>query len=189
MNIRTGRVIRNKTVPLDWVDKTERYILVPRIERKRVVKKLKRLVKVKGNCYFTAGVPIRLIDTIYRATVKLGLRDRKLIISRGSVRVRGIPASNMIEVCELDWDLGTSLIIPQRQKYRAFINLIVGRTKHSVRMMELMILTCLISLVYPDKTDSWCAALSAAIIVRGWSALGKEPPRVRRASSRKPPSK
>lgn len=79
----------NKTVPINWIGDTEKYILVPRLERKRVVKKVKRLIKVKGACYFTKGVPYKLIDFIYRAVVRLGLRDRKLIFSRGAVKAQG----------------------------------------------------------------------------------------------------
>jgi len=54
----------SKTVPINWIGDTEKYILVPRLERKRVVKKVKRLIKVKGGCYFTQGVPLNLIDFI-----------------------------------------------------------------------------------------------------------------------------
>ncbi len=42
------------------------------MERKRVVKKVKRLIKVKGECYFTLGVPLSLIDFIYRAVHRDG---------------------------------------------------------------------------------------------------------------------
>ena len=77
-----------KTVPINWIDDTERYILVPRMERKRVVKKVKRLIKVKGACYFTLGVPLGLIDFIYRAVLQLRLKDRKFIFSRGAVKAQ-----------------------------------------------------------------------------------------------------
>ena len=112
----------SKTVPINWIGDTEKYILVPRMDKKRVVKKVKRLIKVKGGCYFTLGVPVKLIDFIYRAVMKLGLRDRKLIFSRGAVKIKGRPTGNVVEVCELDWDLGTSFIIPMKRNYSTKLN-------------------------------------------------------------------
>ena len=169
----------SKIVPINRIGETEKYILVPRLERKRVVKKVKRLIKVKGECYFTLGVPISLIDFIYRAVLKLGLRERRLIFSRGSVRINNRPTSNVVEVHELDWDLGTSLIIPMKRKYATMLDFSIGGTTHRVRLMEIMVLSALLKLIHRNKSEKWRSAKAAAIIARGWTALdGNDPPDV-----------
>ncbi|MBN1497852.1 MAG: hypothetical protein JXA07_13850 [Spirochaetes bacterium] len=172
----------SKTVPINWIDDTERYILVPRMERKRVVKKLKRLIRVKGGCYFTQGVPLGLIDFIYRAVLKLGLRDRKLIFSRGSVKLNKRPTSNIVEVLELDWDLGTSFIIPMKRRYDTEHHFIIDGTKYRLRLMEIMTLSALLRLKHAGKSELWRSAMAASIIARGWGEIArKEPPSVSRS--------
>ncbi len=174
-------VHNNKTVPINWIGDTEKYILVPRLERKRVVKKVKRLIKVKGACYFTQGVPYKLIDFIYRAVVRLGLKERKLIFSRGSVRVKGRPTSNSVDVYELDWDLGTSIIIPLKRRYDSIQNFTVAGRIYPVRLIEIMVLSGLLRLVCGDKSENWRSAKAAAIITRGWGEMEKvDPPPVSR---------
>lgn len=174
----------SKTIPINWIGDTEKYILVPRLERKRVVKKVKRLIKVKGGCYFTQGVPLKLIDFIYRAVVKLGLRDRKLIFSRGAVKVKGRPTSNVVDVYELDWDLGTSFIIPLKRSYNDMLNFIINGKTHSLRIMEIMVLSGLLRLVHAGKSEKWRSAMAAAIIAGGWAELQKQgPPDVCREDS------
>lgn len=178
--------ITAKTVPINWIDKTERYILVPRIEKKRVVKKVKRLIKVKGSCYFTLGVPLGLIDFIYRAVVQLDLRSRKLIFSRGAVKVKGGPSSNVVEVFELDWDLGTSIIIPRRRRYDTTMDFTIDGKVHTLRLMEIMVLSGLLRLKFPGKSEIWRSAMAASIIARGWKELTKgEPPSVSRSDGAK----
>jgi hypothetical protein len=174
-------ISKNKTVPINWIGDTEKYILVPRLERKRVVKKVKRLIKVKGACFFTRGVPYKLIDFIYRAVIKLGLRERKLIFSRGAVKVKGRPASNIVEVYELDWDLGTSFIIPLKRRYDTTLNFSVDGSVHPMRLMEIMVLSGLLKLVHGDKSEKWRSAKAVSIIARGWGEIGeKDPPPVSR---------
>jgi hypothetical protein len=171
-----------KTVPINWIDDTERYILVPRLERKKVVKKVKRLIKVKGACYFTQGVPLRLIDFIYRAVLQLRLRDRKLIFSRGAVKVKNGPTSNIVEVLELDWDLGTSFIIPRKRRYDTALDFTIGGKNYTLRLMEIMVLSGLLRLTHTDKSEKWRSAMAASIIARGWGELAKgEPPSVCRS--------
>ncbi len=167
-----------KTVPINWIDDTERYIVVPRMLRSRTVKKLKLLIKVKGNCYFTKGVPYGIIDFIYRAVIKLGLRERKLIFSRGSVKRKKDGGAGM-EICELDWDLGTSFIIPMRMRYDAMIDISIYGSRTKVRTMEIIVLAGLLGLVHPDRSFRWRSALAAAIVTHGWSEIKKkDPPRV-----------
>jgi hypothetical protein len=179
---RTMTIHSNKTVPINWIGDTEKYILVPRLERKRVVKKVKRLIKVKGACYFTQGVPYKLIDFIYRAVIKLGLRERKLIFSRGAVKARGRPTSNSVDVYELDWDLGTSVIIPLKRRYDSMQNFTVAGRTYPVRLIEIMVLSGLLRLVHGDKSENWRSAKAAAIITRGWGEMEKaDPPPVSRA--------
>jgi hypothetical protein len=166
----------SKTVLINWIGDTEKYILVPRLERKRVVKKVKRLIKVKGGCYFTQGVPLNLIDFIYRAVVKLGLRDRKLIFSRGAVKIKGRPTSNVVEVFELDWDLGTSFIIPMKRNYNTRLTFNIDGKTQSLRIMEIMVLSGLLRLVHGDKSEKWRSAMAAAVIAGGWAELQKQGP-------------
>jgi hypothetical protein len=168
-----------KTVSINWINDTEKYIIVPRREKNRIVKKLKRLIKVKGSCYFTQGVPHKLIDFIYRAVIQLGLRDRKLIFSRGSVKNKYGPTRSAVEICELDWDLGTSFIIPMKRNYGAAVNLVIDDKKHSVRFMEIMVLSGLLRLKYPGKSGKWRSAMAAAIVTQGWGMLARtDPPKV-----------
>jgi len=169
-------VHNNKTVPINWIGDTEKYILVPRLQRKRVVKKVKRLIKLKGACYFTKGVPYKLIDFIYRAVVRLGLKERKLIFSRGSVRVKGRPTSNIVDVYELDWDLGTSIIIPLKRRYDSIQNFTVAGRTYPVRLIEIMVLSGLLRLVHGDKSENWRSAKAAAIITRGWGEMAQDAP-------------
>lgn len=175
-----------KTVPINWINSTERYILVPRVVRTRVVKKVKRLIKVKGACYFTLGVPLGLIDFIYRAVVQLRLRDRKFIFSRGAVKVKGGSSSNVVEVFELDWDLGTSIIIPRRRRYDTSLDFTIDGNVHTLRLMEIMVLSGLLRLTFPDKSEIWRSAMAASIIARGWKELERgEPPSVSRSDGAK----
>jgi hypothetical protein len=160
-----------KTVPINWIGDTEKYIVVPRVERNRVVKKLKSLIKVKGGCYFTQGVPYGLIDFIYRAVVKLSLKEHKLIFSRGSVKNGSRPTLNMVEVCELDWDLGTSIIIPQKRKYGSHAGFCINGRKSTLRIMEIIVLSGLLRLTHRNKSEKWRSAKAAAIIALGWQAL------------------
>jgi hypothetical protein len=161
----------SKLVRINWIGDTEKYILVPRLEKKRIIKKLKRLIKVKGSCYFTQGVSHALIDFIYRAVIQLGLRNRKLIFSRGSVKVKGRTNSNIVEVCELDWDLGTSFIIPLKRKYHSKINLIIDGKEYALRIMEIMVLSGMLRLVHGNKSEKWRSSKAASIIALGWGEL------------------
>jgi hypothetical protein len=180
--MKSSKKMSGKTVPINWIDETERYILVPRLERKRIVKKVKRLIKVKGACYFTQGVPLGLIDFIYRAVLQLRLRNRKIIFSRGAVKIKNRPTSNIVEVCELDWDLGTSFIIPLKRRYDTVLDFTIEGKKYALRLMEIMALSGLLRLIYPDKSEKWRSAMAASIIARGWGELPKgEPPSVCRS--------
>ncbi len=172
---------KGRTVSITWIDDTEKYILVPRLVRNRVLKKMKRLIKVKGKCFFTQGVSHGLIDFIYRAVIRLGLRDRKFVFSRGAVKTGGRPTSNMVEVLELDWDLGTSIIIPLKRNYNDRLDFTIDGKKHSLRLMEIMTLSGLLRLTHPDKSELWRSARAASIIALGWGELDKPaPPPVRR---------
>ncbi|MBP7737854.1 MAG: hypothetical protein KA369_17870 [Spirochaetes bacterium] len=166
----------DKVVPINRIGDTEKYILVPRLERKRAVKKVKRLIRVKGECYFTQGVPVALIDFIYRAVVKLGLRNRKLIFSRGSVKINGRPTSNVVEVYDLDWDLGTSVIIPMKRAYGDMLDFTVGGSSRRLRLMEIMVLSGMLKLVCADKSEKWRSARAASIMALGWEVLNKANP-------------
>jgi len=164
----------NSIVPINWIDETEKFIVVPRIEKGRIVKKVKPLRKVKGNCYFTRGVSYDLIDFIYRAVRMLNLHDRKLIISRGSVKKNGKNVYNAVAVYELEWDLGTSIIIPQRLKHDKMVTVEVEGIDYPARLMELITLTALLHLACTGKTNSWYNSYSAKILVHGWKSFTEE---------------
>ncbi len=158
-------------IPINWIDDAERFIVVPRIEKGRIIKKIKPLRKVKGNCYFTRGVAYNLIDFIYRAIRQLELTDRKLIISRGSVKKNGRNVWNAVAVHELEWDLGTSIIIPQRLRHDKMVTVEVEGEDHVVRLMELILLNTLLRLRYKDKPASWYDSTASLILANGWKSL------------------
>ena len=170
-----------KIVPINWIDETQQYILVPRRGKNRIVLKAKRLVRVKGSCYFTQGVSRTLIDFIYRAVTKLGLRDRKLVFSRGSVRGTNRQAVNAVEICELDWDLGTSIIIPLKRNCTSSACFIINDREYRLRIMEIIVLSGLMRLVYREKSETWRLSLAASILALGWGELEKKnPPKIYR---------
>ena len=158
-------------IPINWIDDAERFIVVPRIEKGRIIKKIKPLRKVKGNCYFTRGVAYNLIDFIYRAIRQLELTDRKLIISRGSVKKNGRNVWNAVAVHELEWDLGTSIIIPQRLRHDKMVTVEVEGEDHVVRLMELILLNTLLRLRYKDKPAYWYDSTASLILANGWKSL------------------
>ncbi|PKL39913.1 MAG: hypothetical protein CVV44_06740 [Spirochaetae bacterium HGW-Spirochaetae-1] len=163
-----------KITPINRVDKTEKYIVVPRLVRGKIKKTLKRLIKVRGYCYFTQGVALGIIDFIYRAVVKLGLGDRKLIFSRGSVRAAGKVTGSTVEILELDWDLGTSIIIPMKINYHHTCRVTIDSGDHRLKIMEIIVLSGLLKLKYPEKPVRWRNDAAAAIIALGWKTMETE---------------
>jgi hypothetical protein len=163
-------------IPLNWIDESERWVLVPSYTSRGIRRRLKGLIKVKNNCYFTSGVAHQLIDFVYRAVVQLGLRDKKLIFSRGSVRRNNRPVINAVDICELDWDVGMSLIIPRTLNYKREIGLLVDNEEYQLRLMEILVLQGLLRIAYPEKGRRWHSAMAASIIAKGWGRLEGDNP-------------
>lgn len=164
-----------KIVPINWVDKTERSALIPGHEGSRKIRRLKELKKVKGNCYFTHGISKDLIDFIYRAVTKLDLKDKKLLFSRGAVKKKGRSVLNAVGICELNWDTGISIRIPQKLNYSRTIRILVDNKEYSPSLMEIIVLTGLLHLARPGKNSDWCSNMAASIIVNGWEQINSNP--------------
>ncbi len=164
---------RNNTniVPLNWIKDSSQYALIPGHERKKKVRRIKSLSRAKGKCCFTPGISKYMIDFIYRAVIKLGLREKKLLFSRGAVRKNGMTLINAVGISELDWDVGTSIRIPHRLNYNCRITLIIENRERSLRLMEVIVLSALLHIAHPGKPRSWCSDMSAAVITGGWQRL------------------
>ncbi|MCP4130165.1 MAG: hypothetical protein GY754_04205 [bacterium] len=173
-------MIKNKkntnVVAINWIDKAERWILVPGYANNKRIRRIKELSKVKENCYFTTGVAKKLIDFIYRSVIKLGLGEITLIFSRGAVKRYNRSVHNAVDICELDWDVGTSLIIPRTLKYGKTIQLLVDNEEHTLRLMEIIVLRGLLQVARPKKSSEWYSAMAATIITKGWSRFEEETP-------------
>ncbi|MFW6181772.1 MAG: hypothetical protein ACOC8N_08490 [Spirochaetota bacterium] len=167
-----SRRIDQKIVPIDWVDDEERWILVPPggAERRRR-RRDKQIVYKKQRCLFAAGVPRSIIDFTYRAVKKLGLTDRVLIFSRGTVRAGGVLTKREVSIHELDWGVGTLLTIPRALRYGDQVTVQVEGIICRIRLMELAVLEGLLKLVPPGGRAQTCRATAARVIAFGWSRL------------------
>jgi len=163
---------------INWIDDAERYIPIPGYENRKPSKRIKHLNREKTNCLFSRGIKKELIDFVYRSIVKLGLKDKKLIFTRGSVKVRGREVNHAIGLLELDWDVGISVKIPRLLNYDKRINLLINGKTHSLRLMEIIVLSCLIKMAVPGKNGGWYTDMSATIIALGWGRLDGEPAEV-----------
>jgi len=161
-----------KIVPIDWVDDEERWILVPpgpaETRRRR---RDKQLVYKKNRCLFASGVPRSIIDFTYRAVRKLGLSDRVLIFSRGTVRAGGVLKIREVSIRELDWGVGTLFTIPRQLRYGEHADLAVEGGTCSIRLMELAVLEGLLKIALPRRSPSYYRDAAARVIAFGWSRL------------------
>jgi len=160
--------IPGRIIPIDHVESSERCALVPGYHNRKPVRRLKEVSRKKGNCYFAHGVPMRLADFIYRSTIKLDLKERELIFSRGAVKKNGVAVLNAVAVRELDWDCGTSIRIPKMLRYDDTIRLTVNGKNYSLRLMELIVLGALMRISLPGRRASWYADMSATVLAEGW---------------------
>ncbi|MCU0822818.1 MAG: hypothetical protein MUC95_10185 [Spirochaetes bacterium] len=156
---------------LNRVKDSNQYALIPGREKQRMIRRLKSLNRSKGGCYFTTGISKDMIDFIYRAVTKLGLKEKKILFSRGAVKLNNLTALNAVGISELDWDVGISIRIPHRLNYNRMIHLVIGGREHGLRLMEVIVLSALLHIAYPGKPGAWCADMSASIISRGWKSL------------------
>ncbi len=163
--------MKKKVVPINWIDESNQYALIPGHNKNKKIRRIKALKNVKGNCYFAHGVSKNLIDFIYRAVIKLELKDKKLLFSRGAVKQKKRSVVNAVGISELDWDVGTSIRIPQKLNYNYRVALLIDKDEHKLRLMEIIVLSCLLHIACPGKSSNWCSDMSASIIANGWGQL------------------
>ncbi len=166
----------NNVIPLNWIDPSERYVVVPRNVNGKVRTYIKPLKKKKGNCYFTCTMPHALIHFVYRCAKKLGLHAQVLIFSRGSVKMKGKAVNHTISITRLDWDVGVSFVIPLRLRYDRKVTVEIEGCEHSVRLMELAVLGALLSVRFPSFSKDRCNELAIRILVGGWKSAGCDIP-------------
>jgi hypothetical protein len=121
-----------------------------------------------------------MTDFLYRAVTKLHLRESKLLVSRGSVRRNGRTVLSAVDIHELEWDMGTCIIIPTRLNYGSHLTLLIEGEAHEVRIMEMIALSGLLKIADPVKSERWRASMAVSIITRGWDCLSREPLEIRR---------
>lgn len=160
-------------IPINKIDSTLRYIVVPRKIKGKIQKVVKPLKKVKGNCYFTCNMPHALINFVYRSVKKLELTNSKLIFSRGTVRINNRIVHNAVSSTILDWDLGISFIIPLKLRYNIFVTIEVAGRDYTVRLMELAILIALMAHAYPSQPRKKHVENAQKVLALGWKSIMK----------------
>ena len=165
-----------KVVPLNWVNKVDRWIVVPGTIKENGRLRVKEVPLCKKNCFFASGVPKSIIDFIYRCVVQLDLKDKKLFFSRGTVRNKRSLLKYSVSIHELNWGVGTLITIPRILKYKEKINYIIDKEEFSFRIMELIILQGLLKIVYPEKDKQFHKTMSALILAKGWGQIEQEDP-------------
>lgn len=169
-------------VSIDWREKCDHWGLIPAGRETNGAKRRFRAFTIrKGNCAFTRDVPRGMIEFIYRATVRLVLRKNSLAFMRGTVRRGGITLSAAVSVRELEWGMGSAVVIPRALRFSEHITLTVDGKRADVRVMELIVLKALLHLARPGRKPDWYAALAASVMVCGWKSLERtDMPRVER---------
>lgn len=170
---------KSKVVPINWIDDIDRWIVVPgtRLEGRR--RRIKEVPLLKNKCFFAGDMPRGIIDFIYRAVVRLGLGDRTLFFSRGTVRSSKALIKYNVGIRELDWGVGLLVTIPRLLKCREEKTVRIEDRDYSLNVMETVVLHGLLRIAYPEKNASFHFAMAALILARGWGKLTAEhPPRV-----------
>jgi len=165
--------INSKIVKINYINKASRCAIISGYNNKKKKRKLKELSKSKGNCLFSSNISHGLIDFIYRAVVQLKIKDKKLIFSRGAVKINKLSVLHATAIQELDWDIGTSIRIPYKLNYNNTIKVKIDNTEYSLRLMEIIVLSALLHISYPLKKTKWCSDVSVMIIAKGWPELDK----------------
>ena len=163
----------HSVVSINWLDESERWLVVPGTVLEKRKKRIKEINFEKSACLFASGVPKSIIDFIYRSVKKLGLSnsENRLIFSRGMVRAGKYKKKYAVSARELDWGVGTLILIPRILKYRETVRLSVDGKIHTLRMMELVVLGALLKIAFPGKTAEYYSNMAALIIAEGWKSL------------------
>jgi hypothetical protein len=164
-------VKKSNVVNINRIDKSEQYALIPGYANYKKTRKLKSLLKSKGNCHFSSGISHNLIDFIYRAVVQLKLKDKKLLFSRGAVKIKGRSVLHAAGIRELDWDVGISIRIPNKLNYKSITKINIDNTEFKIRIMEIIVLSALLHIANPEKPSGWCSDTAVSIIAKGWQQL------------------
>lgn len=174
--------LHSPIVSLDWREPCDHWDLVPAgRETKGPRRRFRALTVRKGNCAFTRDVPRGMIDFIYRATLRLGLRGRRFTFVRGMVRKGGKSLAMAVAVRELGWGMGSAVVIPKSLRFGERTALVIDGEKADIRVMEIVVLYALLRLARRDHAPEWHAAMAAAVIARGWKSLERtDIPRVER---------
>lgn len=154
---------------IHYINPHQAWVVIPSpAGRGRRSRRIKKLFKTRGNCFFAPGVPARLMPFIYRCTVMLDLKKKRFLFSRGAVKVKGRSVKNALHVRELEWDVGTSILIPRNLKQSEDFTAIFEGETVRVNFMELLLLQALLRFDRPHKSRQWYSEKALAILVRGW---------------------
>ena len=165
---------KDTIIALDSSDPSDRWVPVPNPSAGTL--RLKGLYKKRGNCYFARGIPKTLTAFCYRSAFKLGLRDRVLIFSRGAVKKKGRSGKDRVSITDLDWGVGTSIIIPRSLRKDERLGISVNGVLGELRIMELIVLAGLFKLGETGSISARHYAMAAQVMLHGWKALNRETP-------------
>lgn len=167
-NIMAVKDTSPRVIPLNRIKDSRQCAIISGYESGERIPRLKELKKVRGNCYFTAGVSRELMDFAYRAVIQLGLREKKFLFSRGAVKKKGRSVKNACRVTEMDWDVGIEITIPHRLRYDRKIELVIEGEKQSFRLMELIVLSALMRIAGPGRPVRFYSDMAASVRAKGW---------------------
>lgn len=158
-------------VPIDWVDDADRWIVVPGTVLEGRRRRIKELPLRRKNCHFARDLPAGIIPFAVRAVSRLALTDRVLLFARGAVRTQRSNIKYNVAIRELEWGVGTLIILPRRVPYRETKTVWIGDSSYNVNVMEFLVLHALIGLAHPGADASRRLAMTALVLTRGWKSL------------------
>ncbi len=162
----------NNVIDFDWIEKLNRWILVPSCGKSGRYRRIKYLDRIKNSSCFAYEIQKTLLLFIYRAVIQLKLQNRKIIFMRAVVKNKyGMNTINYGEVHELDWDVGTLVVLPRSLRLKDIIKLTVDTKQYEICRLELLVIHCLLQIAFPDKPAKWYANMAAQIIALGFKEL------------------
>jgi hypothetical protein len=169
---------KNRTsnvVPIDRVEEARRWVPAPVAGTTVVRGRMREFSRSRGNMFFSAGIPKRLVDFSYRSTRRLKLTRETIFITRGAVRRDRDRIMLGASVRRLDWGVGHLITIPRGIRHNDIMELHVGYEVHSFRTIELLTLGALMRLAWPRRSQAYLTSMAAQVIARGWITDGTEP--------------